>query len=73
MARLEQRIAKMEHALADVDLHAMTDDELRAHAGSFPMFSRRMYAVILTLVNRHPSAFPVVHDDRDRPWAHAKA
>ena len=72
MPKLEQRIAKMEQAMAHVDLNAMTDDELRAHAGTFPMFSRGMYAAILTLVNRHPSAFPVVYDDPERPWAHAK-
>jgi hypothetical protein len=73
MPKLEQRIAKMEQAVADVDLNAMTDDELRAHAGTFPMFSRGMYAAILTLVNRHPSAFPVVYDDPERPWVHSKA
>ena len=72
MPKLEQRIAKMEQAVAHVNLNAMTDDELRAHAGTFPMFSRGMYAAILTLVNRHPSAFPVVYDDLERPWAHAK-
>lgn len=72
MLKLEKRIAKMEQALADVDLCAMTDDELRAHAGTFPMFSGGMYAAILTLLNRRPSAFPVVYDDPERPWAHAK-
>ena len=72
MAKLEQRIAKMEHAAAHVDLNAMTDDELMAHAGTFPMFSKEMYAAILTKVIRHPSAFKVVHDDPERPWAHAK-
>ena len=73
MARLEQRIARMEQTVANVDLNAMTDDELRAHARTFPMFSREMYAAILTIVNRHPSAFPVVYDDPERPWAHSKA
>ncbi len=72
MPKLEQRIAKMEQAMAHVDLNAMTDDELLAHAGTFPMFSKEMYAAILTKVNRHPSAFPVVYDDPERPWAHAK-
>lgn len=72
MPKLEQRIAKMEQAMAHVDLNAMTDDELLAHAGTFPMFSGGMYAVILTLVNRHPSAFPVVYDDPERPWASSK-
>ncbi len=73
MARLEQRIARMEQTVANVDLNAMTDDELRAHAGTFPMFSREMYAAILTIVNRYPSAFHVVYDDPERPWAHSKA
>lgn len=72
MAKLEQRIAKMERAVADVDLNAMTDAELLAHAGTFPMFSKEMYAAILTKVNRHPSAFPVVYDDPERPWAGSK-
>ncbi len=72
MSKLEQRIVKMEQAVAHVDLDAMTDDELRALAGTFPMFSREMYAAVLTIVNRHPSAFPVVYDDLERPWAHAK-
>jgi hypothetical protein len=48
-----------------VDLKAMTDDELLAHAGKFPMFSSEMYAAIVTLVLRRPSAFPVVYDDPD--------
>ena len=72
MPKLEQRSAKMWQAVAHVNLNAMTDDELRAHAGTFPMFSRGMYAAILTLVNLHPCAFPVVYDDPERPWAHAK-
>lgn len=69
MTNLEKRVAKMEQATADVDLEAMTDDELHAYAAKFPMFSREMYAAILTLVGRRPSAFPVVHDDPERPWA----
>lgn len=72
MARLEQRIANMEQAVADVALHAMTDEELLAHAGKFPMFSSEMYTAIVTLVLRRPSAFPVVHDDPERPWVHSK-
>ena len=63
MPRLETRVAKMERAAAHVDLKAMTDDELLAHAGRFPMFSCEMYAAIVTLVLRRPSAFPVAYDD----------
>lgn len=73
MTRLESRVAKMEKSAAHVDLKSMTDNELRVHAGKFPMFSREMYAAILTLVGRRPSAFPVVHDDPERPWARGQA
>ena len=63
MPRLETRVATLEKAAAHVDLKVMTDDELLAYAGKFPMFSSAMYAAIVTLVLRRPSAFPVVHDD----------
>ena len=66
MPALESRIARMEQAVAHVDLHKMTDEELLAHAGTFPMFSRGMYAAVLTLVGRYPSALPIVKDDPDR-------
>lgn len=63
MPSVETRVAKLEKVAAYVDLKAMTDDELLAYAGKFPMFSSEMYAAIVTLVLRRPSAFPVVHDD----------
>lgn len=63
MPSLETRVATLEKAAANVDLKAMTDEELLAYAGRFPMFSREMYAAIVTLVLRRPSAFPVVYDD----------
>ncbi|PJI96442.1 hypothetical protein CLU85_1188 [Acidovorax sp. 69] len=66
MTKLENRVAKMEKATAHVDLDSMTDEELHAYAGKFPMFSKEMYAAVLTLVGRRPSAFPVVHDDPER-------
>ena len=66
MTRLENRVARMEKTTAIVDLDAMTDEELHAYADKFPMFSREMYAAVLTLVGRRPSAFPVVHDDPER-------
>jgi hypothetical protein len=65
MPSLEMRVATLEKAAAHVDLKAMTEDELLAHAGKFPMFSSEMYAAIVTLVLRRPSAFPVVYDDPD--------
>lgn len=66
MTKLENRVARIEKATAHVDLDAMTDEELRAYAGKFPMFSKEMYAAVLTIVGRRPSAFQVVHDDPER-------
>lgn len=63
MTKLENRVARIEKATAQVDLDAMTDEELHAYASKFPMFSKEMYAAVLTLVGRRPSAWPVVHDD----------
>lgn len=63
MPKLESRIATLELTAAHVDLDAMTDDELRAHAATFPMFSRGMYAALITLVGRHPTYLPVVEID----------
>lgn len=66
MSKLKNRVAKIEKATAQVDLDAMTDEELHAYASKFPMFSKEMYAAVLTLVGRRPSAWPVVHDDPER-------
>jgi hypothetical protein len=66
MTRLEQRVARMEQTTAHVDLNAMTDEELHAHASKFPMFSKEMYAAVMTLVGRRPSAWQVVYDDLER-------
>ncbi|OGB29659.1 MAG: hypothetical protein A3I16_05535 [Burkholderiales bacterium RIFCSPLOWO2_02_FULL_66_35] len=65
MPSLEPRIAKMEQTAAHVHLDDMTDAQLLDHAGTFPMFSRGMYAAVLTVVGRHPSAVPIVKDDPD--------
>lgn len=65
MSNLETRVAKMEQAVAYVDLSGMTDAKLVAHAGTFPMNSRGMCAAVLTLVGRRPSEFPVVKEDPD--------
>lgn len=66
MQSLEKRIALLEEARALVNLKTMTDDELMAYAGTFEMGSKEMYAAVLTLVGRRPSAFPVVYDDPER-------
>lgn len=66
MPELESRIAMMEHAAAHVDMNKMTDEELLAHAGMFPMFSKGRYAAVLTLVGRYPSAMPIVKVDPER-------
>jgi len=66
MARLEQRVVKIEQAAAHVDLKAMTDDELHKYAEKFPMLSSERVAAIIALVNRHPSTLPVVYDDPER-------
>ena len=68
MSPLETRIAKMEQATAQNDLKKMTDSELMAYAGSFPMFSKGMYAALIALVGLRPSTLPVVKDDPE----HAK-
>ena len=65
MASLDTRVANMEKDAAHVNLKAMSDEELMAYARRFPMFSSEMYAAIVTLVLRRPSAFPVVYNDPD--------
>ena len=65
MASLETRVANMEKDAAHVNLKAMSDEELMAYARRFPMFSSEMYAAIVTLVLRRPSAFPIVYNDPD--------
>ena len=65
MQSLEKRVLLLEEARAAVNLKMMTDDELMAYAGTFQMDSKEMYAAVLTVVGRRPSAFPVVHDDPD--------
>ena len=66
MPRLEHRVTKMEQAVTSVHLNRMTDAELLAHAGTFPMFSKGMYAAVLTVVGRHPSPLPIVKVDPER-------
>jgi hypothetical protein len=58
---LESRVEKLEALLCRLDLKAMTDDQLDAHAKTLPFASAEQYRAILTLVLRHRSAFPVKH------------
>lgn len=66
MARLEERIRKLEQASTNVVLEAMTDEELRDYAGKHwvapPWGSHESTAAILTIVGRKPSKLPVVPD-----------
>jgi len=57
---LESRLAKLEAAVFKVNLNELTDAELNAHADTLPFGSSAMYAAIIALVLRHPSAFPVM-------------
>ena len=41
----------------------LSDDELRAHAATFPFKSPKQYKAIIALILRHGSAFPIIHDD----------
>ena len=56
---LEARLAKLEAAVFSVDFSKLTDDELSAHADTLAFGSSAMYAAVIALVLRHPSAFPV--------------
>jgi len=57
---LESRLAKLEAVEFRVNLDELTDAELNAHADTLPFGSSAMYAAIIALVLRHPSAFPVM-------------
>ena len=61
----ENRVARLEGAQSKANLKSMTDDELSAHISTLPFESSEGYEAIIALVLRHPSAFPVVHDDPD--------
>lgn len=65
MSTLDHRVAKLEAELLKVRFDAMSDDELRAYAATFPFKSPKQYEAIIALINRHGSAFPIVHDDPD--------
>ena len=63
MRNLENRVARLESAWANVSLQALSDAELSAHIATLPFKSSEQYGAIIALVLRHPSAFPVVKDD----------
>lgn len=69
MGNLNERVRRLEAAASQVDLKAMTDDELaqyaEAHWREPPWGSRECVAAVLTMVQRQPSAMPIVHDDPD--------
>lgn len=73
MPSLEKRVSLLEGARAVANLKTMTDDELMAYAGTVEPGSKEMYDAVLTLVGRHPSAFPIVQDDPDHSPCNERA
>ncbi len=63
MPSLECRVAKLEAELLKVRFDDLSDDDLRAHAATFPFKSPKQYEAIIALILRHGSAFPIIHDD----------
>lgn len=64
MARLEERVRKLEAASQNVDLNSMTDDELHEYAEKHwkepPWGSDESVAACLVLALRHNKPMPVV-------------
>ena len=63
MRCLENRVAKLEAVLLKVHFEDLSDDELRAHAATFPFKSPKQYEAIIALILRHGSKLPIIHDD----------
>lgn len=63
MTTLENRVAALEAELLKVRFDDLSDDELRAYAYAQPFKSPKQYEALISLILRHPSASPVVHDD----------
>ena len=63
MTDLKQRLTLLEGARAKADIKAMSDDELDTHIRTLGFGTPECYAAIVARVLRHPSVFPVVHDD----------
>lgn len=59
------RLKKLETAASTVHLARLSDAELDAHVLALMAGSPRWYDAIIHRVMRHPSMFPVVHDDPD--------
>lgn len=65
MSSLDMRLKKLETAAGTVQLAKLTDTELDSHILTLKDGSPGLYDAIIHRVLRHPSAFPVVHDDPD--------
>jgi len=66
MPRLENRVAKLEAQVLNVNLSELSDEELKTHIGNLPFKSPEGYRATIALVMRHTSALPVIYDDPDR-------
>ena len=65
MPRLENRVAKLEAQVLNVNLSELSDEELKTHIGTLPFKSPEGYRATIALVMRHPSTLPVIYDDPD--------
>ena len=65
MSSLDLRLKKLEVAASTVHLAKLSDAELDAYILTLMDESPGWYDAIIHRVLRHPSAFPVVHDDPD--------
>ena len=64
-AGLKRRVALLESAKAEVNLKSLTDEELDARIRTLTADNPAFYETLLTRISRHPSAIPVVADDRE--------
>jgi len=63
MSNIETRLAKLEAELLKVRFDDLSDDELMAHAATFPFKSPKQYEAIIALTLRHGSTLPIIYDD----------
>ncbi len=63
MSNIETRLAKLEAELLKVRFDDLSDDELMAHAATFPFKSPKQYEAIIALILRHGSTLPIIYDD----------
>ena len=73
MQSLKKRLSLLEGTRAIANLKTMTDDELSAYASTCESGSKKRYAAMVALVNRHPSTIPVIVDDPDYAVTNEKA